>query len=141
MRVGFGVVLVVVNLLAFLVLLMFDLVVLSRRQVTAIFLAIGFRLVVNPGFVVFDVPGFTRRQLPGLHSLIDPILLAILASVHAHAFRVSRRAVVDRRIIAAVHSRGALVRNLDLRARDVLLVHVAALFGASASRSTAARAR
>src|SRR5580658_759126 len=59
-RVGLGVVLVVVDLTAFLVLLMFDLVVLGARQVAAILLTIGFRLVVNLGFVVFDVPGFTR---------------------------------------------------------------------------------
>ena len=64
--------------------------------------AIVARLVVDGGFVVFDVRSFTPRQLPGMNSLIDAILLAILARVHAHPLRVSRSPVVYRRIIAAV---------------------------------------
>ena len=102
MRIGFGVVLIVVNLAALLILLMLDLVVLSGRQMAAIRRAIAARFVVDGGFVVFDVRSFTPRQLAGMNSLIDAILLAILARIHAHSFRVSRSSVVHRRIIAAV---------------------------------------
>jgi len=77
-RIGFGVVLVAVNLAALLILLMLDLVVLSSRQTAAIRGAIVARLVVDGGFVVFDVRSFTLRELPGMNSLIDAILLAIL---------------------------------------------------------------
>src|SRR5271170_858958 len=58
-----------------------------------------------------------------MNSLIDAILLAILAGVHAHPLRMSRSSVIDRRIIAAVDPGGLLVRKLFLRAPDVLFVH------------------
>src|ERR1700690_3149240 len=83
-RIGSGVVLVAVNLAALPILLMLDLVVLCTREMAAIRRAIAARLVVDGGFVVFDVRSFTPRQLPEMNSLIDAILLAILARVHAH---------------------------------------------------------
>jgi len=101
-RIGFGVVLVAVNLAALSILLMLDLVVLRAREMAAIRRAIAARLVVDGGFVAFDVRSFTRRELPGMDSLIDAILLAILAGVHAHPFRMGRSPMVNRRIIAAV---------------------------------------
>jgi hypothetical protein len=70
-RSGFGVALVVVDLAAIASLLMLDLVVLSGRKVAAIRRAISARLVVNGGFVVFDVRSFTPFQLYGTNSLID----------------------------------------------------------------------
>ena len=60
MSVGLGVVLVVVDLAAFLILLVLDLAMLLRRQTTAIRRAIVVNFVVDSGFVVFDVRSFTR---------------------------------------------------------------------------------
>jgi hypothetical protein len=54
-RIGFGVVFVAVNLAALPILLMLDLIVLSRRQMAAIRCAIGVRLVMDTRFVFFDV--------------------------------------------------------------------------------------
>ena len=62
-RIGFGVVLVVVNLAALLILLMLHVIVLCRRQMAAIRFAIVVHFVVDGGFVMFDVRSFTRRQL------------------------------------------------------------------------------
>ena len=102
MGIGFGVVLIAVNLAALLILLVLDLIVLFGRQMAAIRRAIAARFVVDGSFVVFDVRSLSPRQLAGMNSLIDAILLAILARVHAHSFWVSRSAVVHRRIVAAV---------------------------------------
>ena len=129
MRVGSGVVLVAVNLAALPILLMLDLVVLCTRQMAAIRRAIAARLVVDGGFVVFDVRRFTPRELSGMNSLIDAILLAILARVHAHPLRVSRSPVVHRRIIAAVDPGGILMRDLIRRPPEVLLAHRGAFPG------------
>src|SRR5208282_4652548 len=85
--------------------------------------AIVARLVVDGGFVVFDMRSFTPRELPGMNSLIDAILLAILARVHAHPFWVSRSPVVNRRIIAAVDPGVVLMRDLIRRPPEMLLVH------------------
>src|ERR1700683_4820547 len=101
--IGFGVVLIAVDLTALLILLVLDLVVLSGRQMAAIRRAIAARFVVDGGFVFFDVRSLSSRQLTGVNSLIDAILLPILARVHAHPLRVSRSAVVHRRIVAAVN--------------------------------------
>ena len=59
-RIGFGVVLVVVNLAALLILLMLDVIVLCRRQTAAVRFAIVAHFVVDGGFVMFDVRSFTR---------------------------------------------------------------------------------
>ncbi len=120
-RIGSGVVLVAVNLAALAILLMLDLVVLSGRQMAAIGRAIAACLVVDGGFVVLDVRSFTLRELPGMNSLIDAILLAILARVHAHPFRMSRSPVVHRRIIAAIDAGVILMRDLIVCAPDMLL--------------------
>jgi len=75
----------------------------------AIRFAIVVHLVVDRGFVVFDVRSFTPRQLSGVSSLIDPVLLAILTRVYTHALRMSGSSVVYRHIIAAVDARVSLV--------------------------------
>ena len=129
MRIGSGVVLVVVNLAALPILLMLDLVVLRSGQVAAIGLAIGARFIVDGGFVVFDVRSFTMRQLPGMNALIDAILLAILARVHAHPLGMSRSPMVHRRIIAPIDAGVTLLRGLILRAPDMLLAHRGAFPG------------
>ena len=56
-------------------------IVLSRRQMTAIRSTIVARLIVDGGFVMFDMRSFTPREFPGMNSLVDAILLAILARV------------------------------------------------------------
>ena len=55
MRIGFSIVLVAVNLTALRILLMLDLIVFSRRQMTAVRRAIAARLLVNSGFILLDV--------------------------------------------------------------------------------------
>ena len=129
MRIGSGVVLVAVNLAALAILLMLDLIVLPWREMAAIRRTIVAHLIVDSGFVLFDMRSFTRRQLPGMNSLIDAILLAILARVHAHPLRVSRSPVVHRRIIAAVDPGGILMRDLIRRPPEVLLAHRGAFPG------------
>ncbi len=128
-RIGSIVVLVVVDLAALVILLMLDVVVLGASQMAAICCAVVACFVVDVGFVVFDVGGFTPRHLPGMNSLIDTILLAILARVHAHSFGVSRSPMVNRRIIAAVNAGGLLVRDLTRRSAKMLLARIAAFFG------------
>src|ERR1700683_4605336 len=103
----------------------------------AVRLAIAARLVVYRGFVVCDVRSFTARQLPGMNSLIDAILLAILARVHAHPLRVSRSPVVNRRIIAAVDPGVILMRDLTRRPPEMLLVHRGAFPGVWSGVDTA----
>ena len=112
MLLGPGVVLLPVNLAALCVLLMLHLAVLLRRQLAAVRRAIVAHLSVDPRFVALDVRSFTPRQLPGLHSVADALLLANLARVHAHPFRMKRTAVVLRHPVAAVLAGEALMRNL-----------------------------
>src|ERR1700728_4464080 len=90
---------------------------------TAIRRTIVVRLLVNSGFVLFDVRSFTRRQFTRMNSLIDAILLAILPRVHAHPLWVRRSPMVHRRIIAAVDPRGLPLRNLIRSASEMLFVH------------------
>jgi hypothetical protein len=59
--VGFVVVLVVVDLLAGVVLLMIYLGLFLRRQLSAVGSAIVMNLVVDVGFLIFQVPGFLWR--------------------------------------------------------------------------------
>ncbi len=123
MRIGSGVVLVAVNLAALPILLMLDLIVLSGRQSAAIGRAIAARLVVDGCLVAFDMGSLSSRQLARVNSLIDAILLAILARVHAHPLRVGRGSVVDRRIVAAVDPGVILMRDLIRCPPDMLLAH------------------
>lgn len=62
--IGLGVVLVVVNLLARMVLLMIDLRALLRREFAAVGRAIIVHFVVDVCLSVFEVAGLAGSQLP-----------------------------------------------------------------------------
>src|SRR4249920_3278617 len=86
--IGLGVVLVVVNLLARIVLLMIDLPTLLLRELAAVNRAIVMNSVVDVRLSVFEVPSLMRGQLPRLHPVRDARLLVPIASVDpAHCRR------------------------------------------------------
>src|SRR5450755_1779124 len=129
MRIGPGVVLVVVDLVALFVLLMLYVRMLPGRQLAAIRRAIVARLVVDFRLIVLDVRTLARRQLPGLDSAADALLLAILACVHTHALRVTRIPMVERRPVAVVLAGNALMRHLFRGPLKMLFVHRGAFLG------------
>src|ERR1700728_1105488 len=104
---------------------------------SAIFSTIGTRLVVDGGFVVFDVRSFAWSELSGTNSLIDPVLLAILTRIDAHALGVRRSSVVYRRIITAIDPGRLHVRNLVRRAAEMLLIHRGTFAGSRSRLDTA----
>src|SRR5271167_1664941 len=112
MCIGFGVVLVVVNLAALFVLLMLHLSVLAGRQLAAVRRAIIAHFLVDFPLIVLDVRSFTRRKLPGFDSISNTLLLAILARIHTHPLRMTGISVVKGRPIAVVLARKVLMRNL-----------------------------
>src|SRR6267154_6194691 len=81
--ISLGVVLVVVDLLTGIVLLVVDLCALLRRELAAVGCAIVTRFVVDFGFAVFQVAGFMRSQLAGLHALRHACLLVDCTGVDA----------------------------------------------------------
>src|SRR5207237_171891 len=81
----------------------------------------------------------TPRQLPGLDSVGDALLLANLARVHAHPFRVKRTAVILRHPVVAVLAGEALMRNLFRGALHMPFAHRNAFLGRR-PRNDAARA-
>ena len=127
-----------VDLPAFLILLMLDLLVFLRREVAAVVFAIGCHFVVDFGFVMFDVRSFMRRQLAGLDSVGDATLLIEAAPVHGVHGGILRMAVVIRHPLAAVLARGMLVRKLLAGWLKMLLMHRGALI-ARGARHHAAR--
>lgn len=80
--IGLIVVLVFVDLAAFVVLLVLDLVALLRRQMTTIGRSIVVDFLVNRRLLVLDMCGFTRRQLAGTNSIGNSLLLVELPLVH-----------------------------------------------------------
>src|SRR5690242_14241548 len=84
-----GVVLLVVNFLAELILLAVDLGFFLVRQPSAV-LAVAADFLVQLGLLPFDAPGFARRQGSVLHSLGDAFLLILLALLNPTFFFVGR---------------------------------------------------
>ena len=52
-----------------------------------------------------------------------PLVIAILAHVDAHPFRVSRSPVINLRIIAAIQASIILMRDLIVRPPEMLFAH------------------
>src|ERR1700757_2369149 len=78
--IGFGVVLVVIDLLTGIVLLVIDLRALLRRKLAAVGCAVVAHFAIDVCFAIFEVAGFARSQLPGLHPIGNAALLGCLAA-------------------------------------------------------------
>src|SRR5208283_2390232 len=76
---GVGVVLVLINLLGHLVLLLVDLLLFGRRQLSAVGSAVGAGFAIDRRFLRFQLGSFTGSQLAALHALRDAVLLIFLA--------------------------------------------------------------
>ena len=103
--IGLGVVLVVVNLLARIVLLMIDLGALLLRELAAVGRAIIVHFVVDVRLSGFEVAGLTGSQLPRAHALRDARLLVRFARVDPAHCRRCRLTVILGREIPAVRAR------------------------------------
>src|SRR6266852_5984000 len=97
--ISLGVVLVVVDLLAGIVL-----------------------LVVDFGFAIFQVTGFARSQLAGLHAVRDACLLVDFTGVDAAHCRRRRPAVIFGSEVGAIRTSQMLVRSLHAGGLNVRFV-------------------
>src|SRR5450432_2027132 len=107
--IGAGVMLIVVNLLACVVLLMVHLRAFLAGQVSAVGGAIVVYFVMDVGFFIFQVAGLARSQLPRLHAVADACLLVAFAGVDAAHCCGRGPAVIFRREVRAVGARRMLV--------------------------------
>ena len=110
--ISLGVVLVVVDLLAGIVLLVVDLGAFLRCESAAVGCAIVAHFVVDFGFAIFQVTGFARSQLAGLHAVRDACLLVDFTGVDAAHCRRRRPAVIFGSEVGAIRTSQMLVRAL-----------------------------
>ena len=75
--------LVLVDVLAEDVLLLVDLLLLVVGQIAAVGLAVVAHFLVQAGFFSLKVSGFARRQLAGLDSVGDALLLVLVVSIQS----------------------------------------------------------
>ena len=110
--IGFGVVFVVGDLFADVVLLVVDLRALLRCELAAVGCAVVVDFAIDVCFAIFQMAGFERSQLPGLHAIGNTPLLVGFAGVDA-AHGCSRGpAMIFRRKVGAIGSSEMLVRSL-----------------------------
>ena len=76
---GVGVVLLVVDVFRSRVLFLIDLLLFARRELSAVGRAIRRHLLVDAALLIFELGGFTGRQLAALNALRDTILLVFAA--------------------------------------------------------------
>jgi len=110
--IGFGVVLVVVDLLAGVVLLVVHLCAFLRRELAAVGRAVVAHFAIDVRFAIFQVTGFARSQLPRLHAIGNASLLIGFASVGAAHGCSCGPAMIFGRKIGAIRSSEMLVRSL-----------------------------
>jgi hypothetical protein len=106
--IGSRVVLVAIDVAAYLILLMVHLGAFTLRQMPAVGCAVRVNFLMDRRFFAFEVARFARRQLPRANALADARLLVTLTRVYR-----SRPAVVFRREVCMVHARGMFVRRLQ----------------------------
>src|SRR6266436_5063501 len=85
-----AVVLLVVDVARRAILLLVQCFLVRARQLAAIGLAHSRLFAVDALLLLLELGGFSRRQLPALHALSDPILLIFLALLN-RLRRVVRR--------------------------------------------------
>jgi hypothetical protein len=106
--IGSRVVLVAIDVAAYLILLMVHLGAFTLRQMPAVGCAVRMNFLMDRRFFAFEMARFARRQLPRANALADARLLVTLTRVYR-----SRPAVVFRREVCMVHARGMFVRRLQ----------------------------
>ena len=110
--IGFGVVLVVVDLLAGIVLLVVDLCALLRSELAAVGRAIVAHFVIDFRFAIFQMAGFSRSELPRLHAIGNASLLVGFTGVDAAHGRSRGPAVIFGSKVGAIRSSEMPVRSL-----------------------------
>jgi hypothetical protein len=79
LRLGAGIVLLVIDILGSSVLFLIDLLLLTRGQLSAVRGTIRRNLLVDSFLLVFQLGGFAGRQLAALDALSDAVLMGSVA--------------------------------------------------------------
>src|SRR5882757_1692057 len=116
------IVLVAVDVAAYLMLLMIHLSAFTLRQMPTIRGAVVTHFLVDVRFLVLEVARLARRQLARADALSDTSLLVALTFVHAAVRCVRRASMIFGREVCVVQSRAMFVRGLQRSALNVLLV-------------------
>ena len=99
-----GIMLVIVDRPAHIILTLVDLLMLLRGQVAAIRCAIRRNLVIDARLTPFDVPRLTSRHLPGVNTLRNSLLLILSAHTGSGERRILRTPTIHAGKVVAIRT-------------------------------------